>query len=163
MNEHVPPVPSRGSRLAAEAMADDPVDVPYDPWSALSELDDVRLVIADLPRHRRGQIEFATRTITLHRSLDPAERRCTLAHELVHLERGPVLVRQTRREEQVVAAIAARRLVPLAALTAGLRWTHDPAQLADDLGVDERTVRLRLASLTDAERATIADRLPPDP
>ena len=149
MDEHDPP------QILAPA--------PYDPWAALSQLDDVRLVIADLPRYRRGQIEFATRTITLHRSLDPTERRCTLAHELVHLERGPTLVRLTPREERVVSAIAARRLIPVEALAACLRWTDDSAVLADELGVDERTVRIRIATLTEHERVAIEGRLPCEP
>jgi hypothetical protein len=131
----------------------------YDPWQALSQFEGVRLVVADLPGTRRGQIDFETRTITLHPRLQPAERRCTLAHELVHLERGPVLVRQTPREERIVAAIAARRLLPIEALADALRWSDDPGVLADELSVDVRTVRIRLTTLSEGERALLHERL----
>jgi hypothetical protein len=131
----------------------------YDPWRALGECEGVRLVVADLPGTLRGQIDFATRTITLHPRLLPVERRCTLAHELVHLERGPVLVRLTPREERIVATIAARRLLPIEALADALRWSDDPHVLADELAVDVRTVRVRLATLSDDERAFVHNRL----
>jgi hypothetical protein len=131
----------------------------YDPWHALSDFEGVRLEMAALPGSRRGQIDFETRTITLHPRLLPDERRCTLAHELVHLERGPVLVRQTPREERIVAAIAARRLLPIEALADALRWSDDPGVLAEELLVDDRTIRTRLATLTAEEKAFVHDRL----
>jgi Zn-dependent peptidase ImmA (M78 family) len=135
----------------------------YDPWHALNEIDGVHLVVADLPGRRRGEIDFETRTITLHPRLRPVERRCTLAHELVHLERGPVLIRQTNREERIVSAIAARRLVSVGVLAAALQWSDDPRVIADELGVDERTIRIRLANLTESEQRTLRttlERLP---
>lgn len=138
-------------------------DTAYDPWDRLASLDDVRLETRRLPPRRRGQVDFVTRVITLAPHLDPRERTCTLAHELVHLERGPVLVRNTPREERAVAAIAARRLVPLPRLAQALRWTDDPRALAEELDVDPRTVRARLANLTDAERAELGQLLEPDP
>lgn len=133
----------------------------YDPWRALSEIEGVHLVVADLPGHRRGEINFETRTITLHPRLDPIERRCTLAHELVHLERGPVLIRQTDREERIVSAIAAQRLVSVEVLAAALQWSDDPRVIADELGVDERTIRVRLANLDESERHTLRTTLEP--
>jgi predicted transcriptional regulator len=131
----------------------------YDPWRALGEYEGVRLVVADLPGTLRGQIDFVTRTITLHRRLEPVEQKCTLAHELVHLERGPVLVRQTSREERLVAAIAAARLVPIADLADALRWSDDVGVLADELSVDVRTIRVRLDNLSHAEKAMVGQRL----
>jgi hypothetical protein len=128
----------------------------YDPWQALCEHHDVRLVVEELPGTRRGEIDFESRTITLHPRLRPAERRCTLTHELVHLERGPVLVRQTGREERVVAAISARRLVPLDALADVMSWTDDPRVIAEELDVDPRTIKVLLDDLTESERASIS-------
>jgi len=129
---------------------------PYDPWEALDGFDSVTVVEVDLPPGRRGQIQFSTRVISLARGLADTERTCTLAHELVHLERGPVMHRQTAHEERVVAAIAARRMVPLDRLVDAGRWTTDVVELADELGVDVRTVRVRFAALTDRERQHLA-------
>lgn len=129
----------------------------YDPWRALASYGNVDVVDAELPPTRRGLIEFATGRITLRPELLDVEKRCTLAHELVHLERGPVLVRQTRREERVVASIAATRLVPLTDLREALRWTTDRHELAEELHVDVRTIDVRLSNLTDAERDALMD------
>jgi hypothetical protein len=131
----------------------------YDPWCALAAFDRARVVYDDLPARLRGQVDFATQTITLHRRLDPTEQRCTLAHELVHLERGPVMMLHAPREERAVAEIAARRLVDIDDLAEALRWCGDEHALADELCVDARTVRVRLRSLTDAERAFLRDRV----
>jgi len=130
---------------------------PYDPWEALDDFDAVTVVETDLPAGRRGQIQFSTRVISLARGLAETERACTLAHELVHLERGPVMRRQTAREERVVAAIAARRMLPLERLIDAGRWTSDVVELAEELGVDVRTVRVRVAALTDDERRRLVD------
>jgi hypothetical protein len=43
------------------------------------------------------------------------------------------------REELAVDDIASQRLITLAALVDGLRWTHEPRELADHLWVDEPT------------------------
>jgi hypothetical protein len=134
----------------------------YDPWHALAELDGARVVFDDLPPRRRGEVDFDTQTITLHRRLDPTAQRCTLAHELVHLERGPVVMCQVPREERAVAAIAARRLVPLEALAEALRWSRDERAVADELSVDVRTVRVRLRSLTAAEQTFLHGRVGSD-
>jgi hypothetical protein len=130
---------------------------PYDPWEALRDFPAVVVVETDLPPGRRGQVQFSTRVISLARGLAEVERTCTLAHELVHLERGPVMHRQTVREERTVAAIAARRLVPLEVLAEAFRWSSDVHEVADELGVDARTVRVRVASLTADERRRLAD------
>ena len=74
------------------------------------------LLESDLRAGRRGQITFSTRVIELSRDLLEVERTCTLAHELVHLERGPVISRHTAREERIVASIAARRLIDTRAI-----------------------------------------------
>jgi hypothetical protein len=135
---------------------------PYDPWHALTDFRHARVVFDDLPPRRRGEIDFATQTITLQRCLDPTVQRCTLAHELVHLERGPVVMWHAPREERAVAAIAARRLVSIEALADALRWSQDERTLADELAVDVRTVRVRLRSLDDSERAFLDSRVHTD-
>jgi IrrE N-terminal-like domain len=134
----------------------------YDPWHALADLRQARVVFDDLPPRRRGEVDFGTQTITLHRRLDPTAQRCTLAHELVHLERGPVIMWHAPREERTVAAIAARRLVGIDDLAEAMRWSQDERSLAEELSVDVRTVRVRLHSLDPTERAFLRDRVGPD-
>lgn len=50
---------------------------------------------------------------------------------------------------------AARALVSLEALRAGLCWAMSAEELADELGVTERVVMDRIACLTDGERALL--------
>jgi hypothetical protein len=99
--------------------------------------------------------------IWLCRRLNQTRRRCTLTHEIVHLERGAVPhdARGLAREEQAVDHIAARRLITLDALVDGLRWTRDTEQLADALWVDVPTLRSRMTGLDPVEVAELENRL----
>lgn len=99
--------------------------------------------------------------IWLCRLLDQAARRCTLTHEIVHLERGPVPAddRGRIREERAVSVEAARRLICLDALADALRWTRDPDQLADALWVDVPTIQTRMANLDPVEVAQLEHQL----
>lgn len=97
------------------------------------------------------------RRIWLARGLTQAERRCTLSHELVHRERGPVPAdpAAAEREERIVDEISSRRLITLPALTNGLRWTRHPRELAEHLWVDEPTLQTRMATLDPVEVAQL--------
>ena len=99
--------------------------------------------------------------IWLCRRLNQAARRCTLAHELIHLERGPVPTdpRGHAREERLVSTAAARRLITLDRLADGLRWTRDSDQLADVLWVDVPTLRARMDGLDPVEVAQLEHQL----
>lgn len=103
------------------------------------------------------------RTIYLHCRLTQAGRRCTLAHELVHLERGylahPPDTREYAREERAVDHLAARRLIHLEQLLDALRWTRHHAELATELWVDRAMLTARLAALTSSERRAITQLL----
>lgn len=101
------------------------------------------------------------RRIWLCRTLTQAERRCTLTHELVHRERGPVPrdPAGAAAEERAVDRIAARRLITLSSLVDGLRWTRDPHQLAEHLWVDLPTLRTRIDSLDPIEVAQLEHEL----
>ncbi len=89
------------------------------------------------------------------------ERRSTLTHEIGHVERGakPVCPRLGRREERLIDDIAARRLIPLDLLADTLLWTLDESELAEDLWVSEHMVRVRLKTLTEAEKDYIERRI----
>lgn len=103
----------------------------------------------------RGRVDGTT--ITLNLLLTQSERRSTLAHELVHLERGPVLQHLRAREEVIVEAIAARRLVDRDDLVDAIVW-HDGiahSGTAEDLWADRAILLARIQALTDQERAYI--------
>ncbi|WP_221268003.1 ImmA/IrrE family metallo-endopeptidase [Cutibacterium avidum] len=80
----------------------------YHPWRRLRGLDDWLLEWDQLPEGISGEINWPTHTITIDPRLSQAQRRCTLAHELEHVVRGPG---GGPREEREVEGMAARRLV----------------------------------------------------
>jgi hypothetical protein len=126
----------------------------YDPWRDLYEnWPEIEVVAEPMSGRLLGELRYPV--IALRFGTSAAQRRCTLAHELVHLERG------TRdcgpwsaREELQVHAEAARRLIGVAALGHAIRdlgGDHDVGALAHLLDVDTQTARLRLRLLTPAE------------
>jgi IrrE N-terminal-like domain len=96
-----------------------------------------------------GRLELSDRS-------SQQQRRSTLAHEIVHLERGPVPrdPRQRGREERIVEETAARRLIPLELLIDAIRWGQGTAD-HDELWVDPSMLLIRFSTLAAAERATI--------
>ncbi|AAN12603.1 metallo-protease [Mycobacterium phage Che9c] len=112
-----------------------------------------------LPDHIMGLQRGAR--IWLCRTLTQAERRCTLTHELVHRERGPVPAdpADAAREERMVDEIAARRLITFDQLLDGLRWSRRPRELAEHLWVDEPTLQTRMATLDPLEVADLEHEL----
>ena len=126
----------------------------YHPWRALRALPHITLRWA--VGEERGSFD-GHRTITLHPLLTQAERRSTLAHELVHFERGPTLPHLTAREEALVEEIASRRLVDLDDLADAIVWHdgHAHDDMADDLWVDRAMLLARIRSLDPEERAYI--------
>jgi Zn-dependent peptidase ImmA (M78 family) len=103
-----------------------------------------------------------TRTIWLHRDLTPAQRRCTLAHEVIHAARGDEKCADhvlTARQERLVEEIASRLLVPLPALADALTHSSDEGALCEELHVDAATLRSRLSYLTLDERRFLREHL----
>ena len=84
-----------------------------------------------------------------------AEARCTLVHELIHLERGHSTC-QPPDVEADVAREAAQRLLPIDELADALLQTRSEFEAAKMLWVDVDTLRTRLASLDDVERACLS-------
>lgn len=129
---------------------------PYDPWADLTDRPHLTL----LYRAQRpcGLYDHHTKTITLRDGMTGAQRRCTLAHELVHEERGDVALSEVvlnARQEQIVERISARRLIALSDLLDALRWTSHLGEAAEELYVDLTTLRARIADLTELERAAL--------
>lgn len=128
----------------------------WDPWATAERLGvPVRYARLDglagmWQRDDRGDV------IVLDVRLDRRRRRCVLAHELVHMERGighgAATGATMEREEAIVEREVARRLVPPAALAALVaRRTSagglTPAAVAEEFDVDDATARAALAGL----------------
>ena len=128
----------------------------FDPWRELRRCADVAVVFGDPGPGAVGSVDYASRTITLAPDLLQRERRTTLTHELIHLERGPVTAVGVRREEATVELEAARRLIAINELINAAKWTDDVHELALELGVDEAAMVVRLQHLADDERALLA-------
>ena len=118
----------------------------WNPWRALRARPHVTLQWAML-RSARGLWvpNGATATIYLDVRLSRRERRCVLAHELVHDERGIAYGPGTPRalvdlEERAVTAIAVERLVPATELEQlANRGPIEMWEVADHFDVDQPT------------------------
>lgn len=119
------------------------------------------LVWERLPVEIVGLIDHHHRRITLDPRQTQAERRSTIAHELVHAERGPAprCPWWEAREERITDAVAARRLIGLHQLGEALAWSSDLDEVADELWVDVPTVEARLAHLRPGELRYLTRRL----
>ena len=96
----------------------------YDPWEGVpSGWTVTRAAITT-----RGYCDHAHRLIVINAGLSRVEERCTLTHEIIHAERGPVPAHHAAREERIVDAEAAERLIPLDALLEAMRWACCPAE-----------------------------------
>lgn len=127
----------------------------YNPWLDAVDLN-VRVITRPLPIDMLGCWHFPSRTVVLSKRLSQIERRCTLAHELVHVERGDT--GPCVGQERAVHAVAAARLIPVEDLAlAFLLHAHEQDQ-ARELWVDLATLRTRVAELTDTERAFVEGR-----
>jgi hypothetical protein len=120
----------------------------------LRERDDVLVQWTDqLPEGVLGATDGA-RKVWIARDQLQAERRCTLTHELVHLEWGH-LGEQPPAIERAVRIEAARRLIPIEDLVRAAVWARSIDEAAEELWVDEETLQTRLDSLEPAERTAL--------
>lgn len=130
------------------------------PWRRLRDRPDWLLLWDDLPLEVWGLTDRRRRVVTLSKRLTQAERRCTIAHELEHFDvptpDDPVL--RERLERQIDQRVA-RLLIPLDRLGDALAWAHSLTEAAEELWVDEDTLRTRLEHLHPAERAYLTQRL----
>lgn len=113
----------------------------------------IHIYEAELPDGYLGCTSHDDGVIWLDSRLNQAERRCTLAHEIGHLERGPVPTDPLLlvAEELAVEQWAARRLITAGDLADVMRWTTDLGEAAEELWVDPYTLRVRLDTLTELE------------
>lgn len=137
----------------------------YSPWDHVRQMPEV-LVAYDQLDYADAYWEPEHRVILLDSRLGQAERRCRLAHELAHVERGdeclthgPDADRLARRQERSADEIAARRLISLDQLADVLCWAWHTGEIAEALHVDEDTVCVRILTLTDPEKDLISARV----
>jgi hypothetical protein len=135
----------------------------YDPWTHLHQnWPSAEVVVEALRTNLLGETRSPPLQIALAAQSSAAQRRCTLAHEIVHLERGfddPGIWAQ--REEHLVHAEASRRLIGTEALASAIRelgGSDDLAALAALLDVDLETIKLRLRLLDARDRRAIRRR-----
>ncbi len=131
------------------------------PWRRFRDQADWLLRMAELPGDLVGYTDFVHREVVLDSRLLQSERRCTIAHELEHIHRGPppadgVLL---AREELAIDKTVARRLISIEALGEALAWSLDLHEAAEELWVDVPTLRVRLEHLHPAERHYLQRRL----
>jgi hypothetical protein len=135
---------------------------PYDPWRDLARRwPEISVVVEPMHGTLLGELRYPV--IALRAGTSAAQRRCTLAHEIVHLERGAADCGPWAVVEELrVHEIAGRRLIRPPELLRALRELgddSDPAALAALLDVDGQTLRLRLARLPPDELSWLRDRL----
>jgi hypothetical protein len=130
----------------------------YDPWLDLAEnWPEVVVRIEPMPGRLLGELCYPV--IALRADTTPGQLRCTLTHEIVHLERGVRdCGRWLAREEWYVDREVAHRLLPLDVLAPAIRnagGVEDLAEIARHLDVDIATLRMRLGLMTRGERTRI--------
>jgi hypothetical protein len=132
----------------------------YDPWRDLRRnWPEVELIVEPMAGDLLGEVRDDGRQIALRAGTSSGQRRCTLTHELIHLERGLLDCGPWQsREELIVHAEVARRLIPIDMLSEAIRFLGgdgDAAALALLLDVDSETLLLRRRLLDRIERRTV--------
>jgi len=133
----------------------------YNPWRTLRALADVTLAWhAGGPM---GRTTHSTQTISLRRGMTWEERRCTVEHELRHLENGPQPYGLRAKDEERVRRDTALALIPeIEPVGDAIAWAHSEEEAAMELGVDVYVLRYRLRHMSPMERAWLKRRLEQD-
>lgn len=121
----------------------------YHPWRELRGRPEIDVQWAALPLDVSALVEGTS--ITIDSRLTQVQRRCSLLHELLHVERG-VPHGVDEREESLVEQEVARRLVPLEQLVDALRWSRHPREVADHCWVTVDVILTRAEHLHPSER-----------
>ena len=126
----------------------------FDPWGTLRRLRHIHISFTRMPDGVPGRTD-GLRVIWLDSRLQQDQRRCTLTHELVHMERGHEGC-QERTIEHEVRAETARLLIPIEALCRHAAWASCIDELAEDLWVTPDVVTDRIQTLTPQEAAQLS-------
>ncbi|MFJ3839404.1 ImmA/IrrE family metallo-endopeptidase [Streptomyces sp. NPDC090054] len=125
-------------------------------YSPLAVLDDLRIPVVRVHlRDTWGAWSPLHRKIVVATGLSAAQELCVLAHEVEHAladdlgcgvglnAAHPLALPQERRAD----LLAARKLIAISDLAAIAQWADDVRTAADELGVTERMLRVRLHDL----------------
>lgn len=128
----------------------------YHPWRILrTEWPHVEVEHTDdVPAGRLADTNGVD-AIRMRRRLLQVDRRCALAHELIHLEHRDVGEKAPAIEVRVNRE-AARRLIPWGRLLEAVRWARSDRELADELWVTLPVLRARTDALHADELLEIA-------
>lgn len=133
------------------------VSLPH-PWRRLREL--VHVTLAWHDDGPMGLTTHSTATVSLRRGMTWEERRCTLQHELEHVESGPVPAGLREKDEERVRRLTALRMIPdIRPVGDALAWALSGEEAADELGVDLDVLTYRLRHLHPTERGWLMRRL----
>lgn len=124
------------------------------PWRELRSREHVVVSWrSDLPEGLRGASN-GNDMIFMSTRLRQVQRRCTLMHELVHLDLGHEGC-QDEVTEARVRRITARRLLSAHQLVPVAKWTQSIEEAADELWVTPEVLRDFMGALTPVERLMI--------
>lgn len=132
----------------------------FHPWRVLGRMTHVVVEWTDdLPAHVLGDTDGVGHIRMANGQLQ-VERRCTITHEMVHVERGHTGCCDLKAEARVRRE-AARRLITIHALGEAIAFhgEHDVEALADELWVDLDTLLTRMSHLHPSERGYLRRRL----
>ena len=129
-----------------------------DPWDLLRSLAHITLAWHD--GGPMGRATHSTQTISLRRGMTWEERRCTVQHELNHLEVGPVPLGLRAKDEELVRRRTALQMIPdIRPVGEAIAWALCEEEAAEELGVDVCVLRYRLRHMSPMERAWLTHRL----
>ncbi|NVM97794.1 ImmA/IrrE family metallo-endopeptidase [Arthrobacter sp. SDTb3-6] len=126
----------------------------FDPWGTLRALTHITISWVRMPDGQPGRTD-GRGVIWLDKRLQQVERRCTITHEMIHVERGHDGCQRPRIEYQVRAETA-RRLITIDDLCRHGAWAHNLHELAEELWVTPDVAQDRLDTLTDDEKDHLA-------
>lgn len=124
----------------------------FHPWRALREREEINLQWVSLPAPLHAVTDGTT--VWMHNRLLQVERRCAITHEQAHIDRGTKCVDDA--EEQRVRRLTAEQLIDTRDLVEAAKWSHNAAEMADELWVTVEVLHDRIRHLSPAERAMIA-------
>lgn len=134
-----------------------PMLIPH-PWRRLREMAHVTLEWHD--GGPMGLTTHSTATVSLRRGMTWEERRCTVQHELIHIERGPTPRGLREKDEEHVRRETALRMVPdIRPVGDAIAWALSEQEAAEELGVDLPVLRYRLKHMSPIEKAWLHARL----
>lgn len=124
-------------------------NVRFHPWRELRARQHIEVLWPQMKLEIEGRTDGLT-WIEIARRLGQAERRCTLTHELVHIDLGHTC-EQSEAIERKVRLETARRLIHIKLLGAALAYTLHLDDVALDIWVTRSVLDDRLSELTENE------------